>query len=252
MSNARFSIIQAKAVRDPRVSDAQLRVLNALGMYSDRDGWCFPSQGTLAEDIGKSRQTVNGYIADLTELGYVEKHKRFDNSIRYRLLFDTPLVEPALQGLSNPPDTNVPTNVPINTNTSSVSSDALLPLEWQIAAEVKEIVLPDQKESQYMDAANIIAMGFGAVDYHLAYGIAYTFMKTRGIVIPQDKLKGQRKVVRSMMAMGVLPNHVQEATEKLMEAGMTITTLYSIEKTAVDLANPATPDNEYHGASEGV
>jgi helix-turn-helix protein len=253
VSNARFSIIQAKAVRDPRVSDAQLRVLNALGMYSDKDGWCYPSQSTLAEDINRSRQTVNGYVADLVELGYVEKHRRFDNSVLYRLLFDTPLVEPALQGLSSVPDTNVPYNAP-NTNTAGDEKTVAatpLPIEWQIAAGKEITELPDQQDAQYKDTAMIIAMGFG-IQQKLAYELAYAFMSTRQILIPSRKVKSQRAAVREMMEMGVTPNHVREAVEKLTtgKRPLTVTDLYSVSKTAIDLANPLS--NTEHAGLDGL
>lgn len=124
-----------------------------------------------------------------------------------------------------------------------------LPIEWQIAAGKKDLVMPDNNEQAYIDSANLIAMGFGVYE-HAAYGIAYTFQRTRGIIIPTGKVKGQRKAVKEMLEMGVLPNHVQEATTQLMDAKMTVTDLYSIAKTAIALANPA-PEN-YDGAIEGV
>lgn len=98
MSNARFSIIQSRAVKDKKVSDAQLRTLNALGMYADQFGWCFPSQTRLAEDLGKSRESVNRDISALAKLGYVEKHRNRRqggtwSSNSYRLVFDKPYDE---------------------------------------------------------------------------------------------------------------------------------------------------------------
>lgn len=93
MSNARFSIIQSKAVRDKRVSNSQIRSLLALGMYANEDGWCYPKLATLAKDIGKSKQAISKDITELCKLGYVEKTKQFreDGSQRcnlYRLIFD--------------------------------------------------------------------------------------------------------------------------------------------------------------------
>ena len=59
MTNARFSILQARAVEDKRISNSQFRTLAALGLYGDKDGWCFPKLKTLATILGKSRQAVN-------------------------------------------------------------------------------------------------------------------------------------------------------------------------------------------------
>ena len=51
MGNQRFSIIPAKAISDKRISNAQLRTLAALGVYGDKNGWCYPKLSTLAEDF---------------------------------------------------------------------------------------------------------------------------------------------------------------------------------------------------------
>lgn len=95
MSNARFSILQARAVKDKRISDAQFRTLAALGMYADEDGWCFPSLKTLGGDLGKSKQAVGRDTIALKKLGYLETKPRYkeDGSRRsnlYRLKYDLP------------------------------------------------------------------------------------------------------------------------------------------------------------------
>lgn len=113
--------------------------------------------------------------------------------------------------------------------------------EWKILAGEEVTVKRDEKDAQMVDAANLIAMGMKGTDYHVAYGVAYAFMRTRGIVIPESKIKSQRKPLREMLESGVLPNHAQEATRKLVEANMTVTDLYSISRTAIDLANKPEP-----------
>ena len=47
--SGRFSIIPARAIDDPRLGKAALLVLCALGTYSDRDGWSFPTVATLCK-----------------------------------------------------------------------------------------------------------------------------------------------------------------------------------------------------------
>ncbi|WP_207540748.1 helix-turn-helix domain-containing protein [Sabulicella rubraurantiaca] len=66
-------------------------VLAALSTYADDQGWCFPSQGTLARWLKRSRPWVNQIIADLARLGFVEKTqwRRNDggmSSCRYRIV----------------------------------------------------------------------------------------------------------------------------------------------------------------------
>lgn len=127
MSNARFSILQARAVKDKKISDAQFRTLAALGMYADQDGWCYPMLSTLGKDLGKSKQAVGRDTIHLRKLGYVEVHARFNEnggrrSNLYRLNFDPPVnvddstpSTPEVDTPSTPEvDVNVPYKDPIN------------------------------------------------------------------------------------------------------------------------------------------
>ena len=69
----RFSIIPAAFVRDDRPSIVHFRVLNLLGTYTDKAGWCVRSQIKMASELGVARETVNRAIGELVEWGYVEK-----------------------------------------------------------------------------------------------------------------------------------------------------------------------------------
>lgn len=125
MSNARFSITPSRAVKDKDLSDSQFRTLSALGIYGDENGWCWPSLGTLAKDLNKSKPAVSKDIKSLKEKGYLNVYKRFSNdtgeqqSNRYQLRFDypplTPEVNPPFPSEVNPPLTpEVNLNVPFN------------------------------------------------------------------------------------------------------------------------------------------
>jgi Helix-turn-helix domain len=67
-------------------------VLCALCTYADKDGFCEPSQATIARQLKRSRPWVNRVIADLTALGFIEKemrqrkHNNGTTSCRYRIL----------------------------------------------------------------------------------------------------------------------------------------------------------------------
>lgn len=93
MSNARFSIIPSRAVFDPDLPRPALHVLNALGTYGDRGGWCRPSMATLGRHLGCSRQAISKQIKVLVERGYVEvsiRHRKDggQSSHLYRIRFD--------------------------------------------------------------------------------------------------------------------------------------------------------------------
>ena len=90
----RLSIIPGRAVTDDRLSPAHFRTLALLCTYTNsEDDSCYPSQKTIAERMGFSRQYVNRLIGDLCSLGYVEKEGRrrdngSDTSCSYRVLYD--------------------------------------------------------------------------------------------------------------------------------------------------------------------
>ena len=95
-SSGRFSIIPARAIDDPRLGKAALLVLCALGTYSNRDGWCWPSTKTLCQRLRLTRRPVTENIRQLQELEYIEIQARFNEkgqqlSNKYRVLHDADL-----------------------------------------------------------------------------------------------------------------------------------------------------------------
>jgi len=98
MSGPRYSIIPANAVWDRRLTHTDLRVLTALGSYTDKQGWCFPSQQEVADKVGVHRQKVCSAIKVLIDCGYVMSRPRTDPKrgkigCEYRVVIDTQDVE---------------------------------------------------------------------------------------------------------------------------------------------------------------
>ncbi len=94
--SGRFSIIPARAIDDPRLGKAALVVLCALGTYSNRDGWCWPSTKTLCQRLRLTRRQVTENIRQLQELEYIEIQARFNEkgqqqSNKCRVLHDADL-----------------------------------------------------------------------------------------------------------------------------------------------------------------
>ena len=91
----RLSVIPARAIEDDRLSKGDLKVLNALGVYADKDGWSFPSQQTLADKINMTRMSVSRGIKKLCDYGYIASENNYrengsQSSNKYRVLFDLP------------------------------------------------------------------------------------------------------------------------------------------------------------------
>lgn len=94
MEHGRFSIIPARAF-DPEsgLNAGAILVLGVLGTYSDRDGWCYPSQSTIGDRLGISRQSVIRHLSLLEEKGFITRNSRqrpngSNTSCMYRVIFD--------------------------------------------------------------------------------------------------------------------------------------------------------------------
>lgn len=105
----RYSIIPGDALSDPRVKDGHLRVLAVLGTHTDRNGWCRVNQKTIAQKVGKSRETVNRLIKSLCAMGYVQKRDQWSKSegrsiSKYQILMDR---DEVAQDVDTPCDADV-------------------------------------------------------------------------------------------------------------------------------------------------
>jgi hypothetical protein len=76
MSQARVSITPADAWSDQRLTPLQCRLLGLIGSYLGKDHTAWPSQSTLANDLGVSRKAVNEGIRALVTYGYVRTQAR--------------------------------------------------------------------------------------------------------------------------------------------------------------------------------
>lgn len=127
-----------------------------------------------------------------------------------------------------------------------------MPLDWIIAHD--EPVTPadvrgsDFDVNQARNISQLIDMqcsGAGA--------LALTFMEARKIIFSESQVKGQRKAAREMLHNGVRPRHVVDAVHELTGKKMTVTDLYSVTKTAINIANPpAETDYNPLGLSAGA
>jgi hypothetical protein len=150
-------------------------------------------------------------------------------------------VSPKATNINRNAETTTEINYKGEKSPSILKTDEL-PLEWQIVGNVENITGIDETHSERMDFANILAMG--TPDPTQAYQIAMAFQDERGITLLTNKAKNQRKVVIEMIRMGVTGEDVKRATRQLMDKKMTVADLFSVSKTAIDLANKPTPKQE--------
>lgn len=93
MADPRYSLFAARAVFDPRLTATDVRVLAALGTYTNKQGWCNPKQATIAIRVGVSRTTVTAAMKRLLETGYLEVQPqvlagRGQTANNYRVILD--------------------------------------------------------------------------------------------------------------------------------------------------------------------
>lgn len=93
MADPRYSLFAARAVFDPRLSATDVRVLAALGTFTDKQGWCVVKHDTVALKIGVARTTVHAAMKRIVDCGYAEQvHQsapgRGRTSSKYRVKLD--------------------------------------------------------------------------------------------------------------------------------------------------------------------
>lgn len=118
-TQGRFAVMPARAVDDNALSPTAFIVLAALGIYGDRDGWCYPAQGTIAKRLGVSRSRVNQCIRELIQLGYIAvRHCTRNDGGRavnqYRIIFDADLPVERERGAEPTPPVNPELTPPVN------------------------------------------------------------------------------------------------------------------------------------------
>jgi hypothetical protein len=120
----RFGIVPAAWLDRSDVGMAEIAVLTALSTYADKDGYCFPSQRRIADQLGKSQPWISAILKRLAATGLMTRRiKGTTQTYEYRLLYDvtdqradTP-DQPA-DMTDQPTDTNKTTNK-TNNNTPS-------------------------------------------------------------------------------------------------------------------------------------
>ncbi len=80
-----LSIIPSTAVFDHQVSNADVRVLAALGTYAGKDGRCWPAVTTLSMRTGICERHIRTSLSRLAARGHVEIEQRPGQSSLYRL-----------------------------------------------------------------------------------------------------------------------------------------------------------------------
>jgi len=96
LSHPRLSITPAGAIFDQSLEPRDQHVLNLLGCYTDKAGWCRRSQVKMAKQLKCGRASIQRSLDRLVEAGWVEKKRppwsnpdgQPSNSYMYRVVLD--------------------------------------------------------------------------------------------------------------------------------------------------------------------
>ena len=237
------------------------------GKEADQDGWLYKTSEEIEDETGLTYNEQKTARKALTEAGLLQEHyARLDHQLRFKIDLDKineswGNAEPKNGECDDSTFGKDESPFSLNSNTEITSETTMgadaplktdeLPLEWQIAGEVEKITPFDERQARRLDFANLVATGMAGSDR--ARAIVFAFQDARDITLPESKVKGQRKAVREMIEMGVTAEHVRAAVRQLTEKGMTVADLYSVSKTAIDLANkPQETRPEYKPIPERV
>lgn len=242
-----FVMIDRRPIENPALSWKAKGVLTYL--LSRPNNWIVRI-GDLVKRSPDGVYAIRQAIKELEQAGHVYRKEIRDPEnkqfLRYELeVYELPFTSKPLTNFphaENPHAENLPLNdTDCNENELNNGADAPkpsipenMPIEWQIAGNVETVVLPDQEKAKREDFANLVAMG--TPNPSMARQIALAFQEARNMTLPESKVKAQRKAIKEMLDMGVNFRHVSEATRKLIERGMTVADMFSVVKTAVDLA----------------
>jgi hypothetical protein len=88
MSTTRFGIIPA-SLFEHDLGPAEIALIALLSTYADKDGWCWPTQTTLATKLGRSRAWVISCIKKLELAKILQKSAKSHGMYKYRIVYDT-------------------------------------------------------------------------------------------------------------------------------------------------------------------
>lgn len=232
-----FAPIPVRAALDKELG-AALRVLVLIAAHVDKDGTCFPSQGTIAKALGIRRQAVNRHVQKLKELSYLaviqqSRENGSNTACLYRVLYDLPqqrdVAPPAktdghtLQPLEVAPSAtsgscthNIPieqTNKNKRANSKFSLPDWVDPDDWNGFEELRRI-----KKKPLTDRARLIHIKtlqeLKAQGYDPAAIIQQSIMKGWGSFY---KINRQEAKTMNCQSSPLTRQQEQEASQRLMD-----------------------------------
>lgn len=157
MADPRYSLFAARAVFDPRLTATDVRVLAALGTYTNKQGWCNPKHATIAIKTGVSRATVVASMKRLAETGYVQTVKqvvagRGQIASKYRVILDLePLSNELTPGLADVSEDDRPMSDELTPRCQPARQADVVPVQQGVSNQHDT-----QKEHSHKNIPNVV------------------------------------------------------------------------------------------------
>jgi hypothetical protein len=223
---------------------------------SDESGWFYKTIAEWEDETGLTRseqETARKHLKGIMEVELrgvpatlyyrLDKQKIMELiGVQFAETLQTRLQEPREQ------DSDNPTNINRTEITTEITTDGVppnYPMEWQIGVGQKTVIMQDDELARRVDAANLIATGMG-IKSNAVYNLVMAFQIARQIIFTESEIKSQRKAAKFLLEKKVSPDNIAEAVQQLIDSGMTVTDLYSVTKTAINLANPTPETASYN------
>ncbi|PJI07669.1 helix-turn-helix domain-containing protein [Clostridium sp. CT7] len=85
--NGNFTIVQNKDITSDLSNGAfRLYILLQSYCYGNQKHTCYPSQATLSKQLNRTTRTIQRYLKELEDKGYIEKKRRGSISNIYKML----------------------------------------------------------------------------------------------------------------------------------------------------------------------
>jgi hypothetical protein len=237
-----FVMIDRRPIENPELSWKAKGILAYL--LSRPDNWIV-RLGDLVKRSTDKTHAIRGAIRELQKAGHVHRKEiRGENGqfLRYELeVYELPFAPDPLIDFPQADNPQAENRTLNDTDSNETELSNGVPptygYDWQMAGGAEKITEVDEEYNRRYDAAQLIAMGTGAISQDV-FALALAFQLARRLTFTQDQVKGQRKAARELVAQKVKPEHITSAVVELTQSGMTVTDLYSVTKTAINIANP--------------
>jgi hypothetical protein len=193
-------------------------VLVTLANYANSDGYCYPSQETLAKDTGLSVRAVRDHIGKLEAVGCVQRERRHAKSGQRRsdgfwLVGFKAL--PADVAASQPADSAASQPARVAASATSLPADSVKPTGNERQSLPAESAAPYIEGTVNIEPSEEPEDGGAVAVVASPHGFVLAFLEERGADdadVPKEWMSEQRKHAQALIEMGCSEGDLRRLT----------------------------------------